>query len=111
MKLEYLETDNSNVGACFINCVQQVKDKGGKVVYGWLIETNKLRQSVHHAVRQDPDRKMWDITPQPSSCSDGCGKDIGMTLDVSGCEFAREDACGSRGQVGERLSPPNEDMG
>ncbi|MBT9394386.1 hypothetical protein KLP40_14540 [Hymenobacter sp. NST-14] len=50
---------------CFLNVQEKVRRDGGQVHYGWAIhETNLLREAERHAVWEDNEGNLLDITPQ-----------------------------------------------
>jgi len=49
---------------CFNNVTQKIKKDGGMIHYGWHIHYNKfLCEAEHHAVWENEDGKLIDITP------------------------------------------------
>ena len=52
---------------CFMNVEEKVRRDGGKAHYGWLIhETNLLYEAERHAVWEDDEEELVDITPHES---------------------------------------------
>jgi hypothetical protein len=50
---------------CFNNVLSYVQERGGEVVYGWVIwlKKNVFIEAEAHAVWRDPDGDLIDITP------------------------------------------------
>jgi len=50
---------------CYYNVAEKVKRDGGKIHYGWAIwQSHYLCQSEHHAVWEDDNENLIDITPR-----------------------------------------------
>lgn len=61
---------NAQPAHCHPNCASIVKERGGKVVYGWAFwEHPKYLQAEFHSVWQTDDGKLIDITPDPDEAT------------------------------------------
>ena len=50
---------------CFINVGRLVKDYGGSVVMGWLVNSmDDIEIGIHHCVWRQPDGEIVDVSPQ-----------------------------------------------
>jgi hypothetical protein len=50
---------------CFPNVQEKIKRDGGKIHYGWAIwQHNHIIEAEHHAVWEDDNENLLDITPQ-----------------------------------------------
>lgn len=53
---------------CYSNVKQKVENDGGKIHYGWRIhQTNLLCEAEHHAVWEDKNEDLLDITPNENN--------------------------------------------
>lgn len=53
---------------CYSNVKLKVENDGGKIHYGWIIhQTNLLYEAEHHAVWEDENEDLLDITPNESN--------------------------------------------
>lgn len=49
---------------CFLNAAAAAGRHGGRAVYGWRVADEPLyRQLQHHAVWEDADGQLWEVTP------------------------------------------------
>lgn len=56
--------DYSQERQCYNNVEQKIKNDGGKIHYGWIIhQTNLLCEAEHHAVWENDNMELIDITP------------------------------------------------
>ena len=54
----------SNWGQCYYNVAEKVRRDGGKIHYGWALYQSKiLSEAERHAVWEDENEKLLDITP------------------------------------------------
>jgi len=63
--VDILDEPGTLPSECYPNVSKKVETSGGRMILGWQVwQTELIIEAEHHAVWEDPDGELWDITPK-----------------------------------------------
>lgn len=61
----------SKIRNCYVNVDEKIRRNGGKAILGWAIwQGAHICEAEHHAVWEDEEGSLWDVTPQSTAISE-----------------------------------------